>query len=120
MIWIGDPDLATREVAHLAVLEKPCRFREAAITALEAAGRPYRIVLETPNLSTLRAGVDAGLGLTCRTPLFYSAALDAEAAGLPPLPAVACSLWTAENLTPAQQRLESLVRASLLNWGAER
>ncbi len=62
MIWIGDPDLATREVAHLAVLEKPCRFREAAIAALEAAGRPYRIVLETPNLSTLRAGVGRGPG----------------------------------------------------------
>ncbi len=116
MIWIGDPGLASLEVAPLAVLEKPCRFREAAIAALDAAGRPYRIVLETPNLSTLRAGVEAGLGLTCRTPLFYSSALDAGAVGLPDLPAVACSLWTGRNPTAAHQRLEGLVRASLLDW----
>ncbi len=116
MIWIGDARLASREVAPLAVLEKPCRFREAAIAALDAAERPYRIVLETPNLSTLRAGVEAGLGLTCRTPLFYSPAIDAEAAGLPVLPQVACSLWTTKNLTAAQKRLEELVRESLLDW----
>ncbi len=119
MIWIGDPRLASREVAPLAVLEKPCRFREAAISSLEAAGRPYRIVLETPNLSTLRAGVEAGLGLTCRTPLFYGAGLDAEAVGLPALPAIACSLWTARSPTAAQRRLEGLIRAALLAWGAE-
>ncbi len=117
MVWIGDPDLASHEVLPLAVLEKPCRFREAAITALEAAGRPHRIVLETPNLSTLRAGVDAGLGLSCRTPLFHAADFDAEAAGLPPLPQVACSLWTSRSLTAAQRRLESLIRTALADWG---
>jgi len=116
MIWIGDARLAARQIAPLAVLEKPCRFREAAIAALDAAERPYRIVLETPNLSTLRAGVQAGLGLTCRTPLFYSPGIDAEAAGLPALPQVACSLWTSKTLTAAQKRLEGLVRESLLDW----
>ncbi|MEI9964256.1 MAG: LysR substrate-binding domain-containing protein [Caulobacteraceae bacterium] len=119
MVWIGDPDLAAREVLPLAVLERPCRFREAAIAALEAAGRPYRIVLETPNLSTLRAAVEARLGLSCRTPLFGATALDGAAAGLPPLPAVACSLWTARSLTAAQRRLESLVRTALSEWGSE-
>ena len=118
MIWIGDPVLASREVVPLAVLEKPCRFREAAIAALDAAGRSYRIVLETPNLSTLRAGVEAGLGLTCRTPLFHAATLSAEDVGLPALPQVACSLWVTPNPTPAHRRLEELVRGALTNWEA--
>jgi DNA-binding transcriptional LysR family regulator len=33
-------------------------------------GAAFRITVETPNLTTLRAAVEAGLGLTCRTPLF--------------------------------------------------
>ena len=96
VIWIGSPALASQEVLPLAVLEKPCRFREAAIRALDAAGRPYRLALETPNLSTLRAGVEAGLGLTCRTALFRSGADDGDAVlndRLPPLGMVATALW---------------------------
>ncbi|HWU03020.1 MAG TPA: LysR family transcriptional regulator, partial [Novosphingobium sp.] len=61
MGWYGRRELATAPVIPLAVLEPPCRFREEAIRALEAAGRPYRIAVETPNLTTLRAAVEAGL-----------------------------------------------------------
>jgi len=70
MTWYGDADLAQQDVVPLAVLEKPCRFRDAAIAALEAAGVRYRISVETPNLSTLRAAVQARLGIACRTHLF--------------------------------------------------
>ncbi len=37
MTWFGKEDLAERNVVPLAVLEEPCRFREAAIAGLEAA-----------------------------------------------------------------------------------
>ncbi len=60
MRWLGNAELLAEPVLPLAVLEKPCRFREAAIAALDAAGRPYRVVLETPNLST--GGSAGGLG----------------------------------------------------------
>jgi len=72
MAWYGKQDLLSQPVLPLAVLEPPCRFREAAIRALEDAGIPYRITVETPNLTTLRAAVDAGLGITCRTHLFLN------------------------------------------------
>ncbi len=68
--WMGSPDLMNQEVLPLAVLEPPCRFRAAATTALDRLGRPYRITVETPNLSSLRAAVRAGLGVTCRTAAF--------------------------------------------------
>lgn len=90
MSWYGDAALAALPVVPLAVLEKPCRFREAAIASLEASGRRYRLAVESPNLSTLRAAVVAGLGITCRTHLFLR---DTEAlAGdvLPALPNIAC------------------------------
>lgn len=85
MAWFGKEDLARLDTVPLAVLETPCRFREAAIRALEDAGRPYRITVETPNLTTLRAAVDAGLGLTCRTGLFLRDA-PIEEGVLPALP----------------------------------
>lgn len=89
MRWFGKEELADRDVVPLAVLEEPCRFREAAIAGLEAAGRPWRIAIETPNLSTLRAAVEAGLGLTCRTHLFLPSVASLSTPSLPELPQVA-------------------------------
>jgi DNA-binding transcriptional LysR family regulator len=108
MTWIGDASLAQAEILPLAVLEKPCRFREAALAALDTAGQPYRIAIETPNLSTLRAGVDAGLGLTCRTQVFGSTPLPEGSTRLPDLPQVATGLWHTPDHAPAA-RLAALV-----------
>jgi len=112
MTWFGNPELLGNETVPLAVLEPPCRFREAAIRALEDLGRPYRITVETPNLTTLRAAVAAGLGITCRTRLF----LDDEPldiAELPSLPRVSCILQTAPSLASATSRLAELTRETV-------
>ncbi|MET0374724.1 MAG: LysR substrate-binding domain-containing protein [Rhizorhabdus sp.] len=108
MAWYGNPDLALRGVIPLAVLERPCRFREAAIASLDAAGLSYRIAIETPNLTTLRAAVEAGLGLTCRTHLFLPNAASLSDAGLPALPRVACIVAKGAELTQATSRLAEL------------
>jgi DNA-binding transcriptional LysR family regulator len=110
MTWYGEAVLTAREVIPLAVLETPCRFREAAMAALDAAGRPWRIAIETPNLSTLRAAVEAGLGLTCRTPLFLPKAEPLRVAALPGLPEVACILRGDGNADRATRRLIALSR----------
>ncbi|GBQ63544.1 LysR family transcriptional regulator [Ameyamaea chiangmaiensis NBRC 103196] len=81
MVWLGDPAVTEQEELPLVVLEPPCRFRDAALRALTATHRDYRIVLETPNLPALRAGVRGGLGASCRTFRF------ATAEGLPTIPA---------------------------------
>lgn len=109
MAWFGKEDLARLDIIPLAVLETPCRFREAAIRALEDARRPYRITLETPNLTTLRAAVDAGLGLTCRTGLFLRDAPITDGA-LPDLPHVSCILHTAPGLDGPCSQLAALAR----------
>lgn len=107
MQWYGREDLATQDVVPLAVLEKPCRFREAAIEALEASGRRFRITVETPNLSTLRAAVEAGIGLTCRTSLFSQEQGLAQPA-LPDLPQVAFIIGSSVGPTPIIARLMDL------------
>ncbi len=113
MSWYGEKDLAERDIIPLAVLEEPCRFREAAIRALEDAGLRWRITVETPNLATLKAAVGAGLGITCRTHLFLEEDRALEHERLPPLPRVAAILRSADKLDKAAQRLTELARETV-------
>jgi len=93
MVWIG-PESRSVDVASdpllMAAFEMPCVFRAAGTAALAAAGRPWRLTFTSPSLSGLWAAVEAGLGITIRTPLGLPpslATLDASAA-LPALPSV--------------------------------
>ena len=117
MVWYGDNEVARQPVIPLAVLEKPCRFREAAIAALDAAGRPYRIAVETPNLSSLRAAVDAGLGITCRTELFLNESAMLIDADLPSLQQVACVVGRRRSLDQAPAKLADLAIETVRNLG---
>jgi DNA-binding transcriptional LysR family regulator len=110
--WLGDETLVDRDVLPLAVLEKPCRFREVAIAALEAQGRRWRVAVETPNLSTLRAAVAAGLGVTCRTDLFLRD-LSLIRDALPALPDVTCILIAREQGGEAVEHLVDLATESI-------
>jgi DNA-binding transcriptional LysR family regulator len=113
MHWFGKPGLAADGPIPLAVLEQPCRFREAALAALEANGIAYRITVETPNLSTLRAAVEAGMGLTCRTHLFLPQEKALREEGLPGLPDVAFIIRQAAEPSDATERLVSLAGATV-------
>jgi DNA-binding transcriptional LysR family regulator len=109
--WLGDLRLAEAEVLPLAVLEPPCRFRDAALKALDATGRPYRIVLETPSLSVLRAAIDAGLGISCRTTVFSDQIIQSNA--LPELPHVAYVRHTANQPHATIGKLADLIRSAV-------
>jgi DNA-binding transcriptional LysR family regulator len=113
MSWYGDGALLDRPIIPLAVLEEPCRFREAAIRSLEDAGLTWRIAVETPNLATLKAAVSAGLGITCRTHLFLGEGAGLEDERLPSLPRVAAILRSADQLDRAAQRLAELARETV-------
>lgn len=108
MRWFGSAGLAGRDIIPLAVLERPCRFRDVAIAALEDAGRPYQLVVETPSLSVLRAAVLSGVGVTCRTAVFAGLP---ELAGpkLPALPSVSYILRRRDRLTPSVLQLHDLI-----------
>jgi len=115
MRWLGDSELALQEVVALAVLERPCRFRDAALAALDRAGRPYRIVLETPSLQALRAAVDSGLGLTCRTTHFMDRPVETgPGRPLPPLPHVAYARHIRGRPHPTISRLADLVLSAVV------
>ncbi len=110
MQWYGSAELTRKSVVPLAVIEQPCRFREAAIRSLESANIPFRIAIETPNLSTLKAAVQSGLAVTARTHLFLRDLTALESNAMPALPPVACIVDTARELDPAARRLADLTR----------
>jgi DNA-binding transcriptional LysR family regulator len=101
MCWFGNPAALKQPVVSLALLEAPCRFREAALAALDETGRAYRIAIEAPNLSALKAAVDAQLGITCRTLLFAERDQMLSGRALPPLPEIGFVLHSAPILSPA-------------------
>lgn len=67
--WWGHADLTLAADAPLPLLllDGPCRFRDAAVQALEQAGRPWRIAMASSSVSAIWAAVAAGLGVTART-----------------------------------------------------
>ncbi|MCZ8543285.1 LysR substrate-binding domain-containing protein [Mesorhizobium qingshengii] len=90
MIWLcSQKGLASRqEELPLALLDPYCGFREAAIAALDAAGRRYRIAAGSASLAGLRTAVNAGVALTLRTARFaHSGIVEApRELGLPQVP----------------------------------
>lgn len=69
MIWLGAAECLKRAGGEvpLALLDAPCGFRNAAIAALDGAGRRYRIAATSASLSGLAAAVKAGIAITART-----------------------------------------------------
>lgn len=68
MQWMGDGgrEPAAAQPIPLVLLEAPCRFREAACAALDAAGIPWRVAFASPSLGAAWAAVSAGLGVMPR------------------------------------------------------
>lgn len=90
MLWLGATEgLAVMQAElPLALLDPPCGFRSAAIAALDAAHRPYRIAASSATLSGLRAAVRGGIAVTLRTARWIEAGI-VEVPGtlsLPPVP----------------------------------
>lgn len=90
MVWLAAAAgfVVSQTELPLALLDPPCSFRSAAITALEAAGRHYRIAATSASLSGLRVAVGAGMAVTLRTARWREPGLVdvSEALGLPPVP----------------------------------
>jgi DNA-binding transcriptional LysR family regulator len=113
MVWVGarNGDVSGQLPLPLVLFDAPCSFRAAGQKALENAGTDWRIVLSSPGLSGLRAGVEAGLGLTVRTRGFIAEAGGAlvEVDGMPKLSHARYILYAGpDRLTPAAGHLKEM------------
>jgi DNA-binding transcriptional LysR family regulator len=113
MTWIGDPDLAKNNEIPIAIMEAPCLFRDGAIQALETTGRPYRLVLETPSIAVLRAAVDSGLAVTCRTAALLGAQRPSFAMAGAPLPPIGFIIRAGASPSTTVLRMTSIIRKAM-------
>jgi DNA-binding transcriptional LysR family regulator len=112
-VWVGQPELVDEDVLPLALLTEPCQIRFMAIRTLETAGKPYRIVVQTPHLTDLQAAVSGGLGITCRTSLFAHGLTVLHSSRLPKLPPTSFSILTQNGDNLAVARLDKMVRQTV-------
>jgi DNA-binding transcriptional LysR family regulator len=111
MTWIGRAGYTrgAEENVSLAVFDPPCAFRAAATAALDRAAIAWTVAFTSSSLAGLWAAVDAGLGISVRTPAGIPPHLVAlrHGVGLPELPKVVLAMHTAAPLSPAGELLKS-------------
>jgi len=110
--WLGHRDVAGTDPLPLAILDPGCGYTEAASESLRRHGRPFEVVLRTPSLSGLRAALEAGFAVGCRTALMKSGTIEVLGLddNLPALPSIGFALLIPRPLGAAARRLASLVR----------
>ena len=112
MVWIWKHPPQPDEELKLVLFEAPCAFRSAALANL--GDRPWRRTFTSPSLSGTWAAVEAGLGITIRTPLSVPKGLTMSdrLAGLKALPPIQSYLISRQNEKSA---IENLLRDLLFS-----
>ncbi|MFK0693035.1 LysR substrate-binding domain-containing protein [Mesorhizobium sp. IMUNJ 23033] len=122
MLWLCSQEgLAAREEEiPLALLDPHCGFREAALAALDAVGRRYRIAAGSASLAGLRTAVNAGIALTLRTARFahYGIVEAPRALGLPPVPSAEFAIRLRQGADLPARDLAALLSGNLALTGS--
>lgn len=115
MLWLARAAGTTSGELALALLDPPCGFRTAALAALDAARRPYRIAATSASLAGLRAVVRGGLAVTPRTARMREADLVdvGPALDLPALPDAEFALRARADGRSAVDHLTGLIADEL-------
>ncbi len=119
MRWLAHESVRQRagdDRLPLVLFEHPCLFRQAALAALDGAGRRWRVAVTTPSLPGIWAALRSGLGMAVRTDhgLPGDIAHAGEDVGLPALPAIEVRLLRAENASNAADALCDVLRDDTL------
>lgn len=116
--WVASPRLVTETEGPIPLILAPAPdvYRKRALSALDAAGRDWRIVYTIPSLAGLQAAVQAGLGVTVLPTEMIPADMVSVSARLqlPKLPDTEIVLYRAPGpVTPAAELLSSTIIAAL-------
>lgn len=104
------------EIVELVTFGHPCLFRTAALSALEQAGRRWRLAVTTPSLMYIWSALRSSRGVGVRTKHGLPGDIvdlddnHREKFGLPELPPVELRLLRAANASPAAEGLCEMLR----------
>jgi DNA-binding transcriptional LysR family regulator len=117
MVWLAAEEglIGGGDDVPLALFDPPCGFRDAALHALEQAGRRHRIAATSASLSGIRAAVRAGLAVTARTRRWLGAGvvLAPKHLDLPALGAAQFAVRLRPRSSDAARRLADLLAEGL-------
>lgn len=123
LMWVTSPGLVPEpsEVVPLALDRAPCIWRGAALEALAAAGRPYRIRYTSMNPSAISATVLSGLAVSVLAESAIQPGMQilTEREGFPPLPMCDIGLVRSpeQRSSPVVEALAQHIVSSLANLG---
>jgi DNA-binding transcriptional LysR family regulator len=118
VVWIAAREFSwsRKDILPLALFEAPCVFRDNVLSRLESAGIAWRVAFTSPSLAGLWAAVEAGLGVTVRTPEGVPSRLRVldRMPGLPRLSRIDLHLHLNRRPpTPAAERLREVLLETL-------
>lgn len=124
LVWVASEESAAeQEELPLVVSPSPCVYRKRATEALDADGRPWRIVYTCTSLAGAHAAVRAGLGVTVLPKEMAPEDLvmldDAAEGALPDLSDTEVALLEAPAISPAAQRLRDAIVRELEHGNAD-
>ena len=110
LVWVGSGESAIASQSPIRLVSYPdgCAYRRAMLRALDLAGRPWRIVFESPGFGAIQAAIQAGLGVTVMAERTVPPGLRPmlPACGLPGLADMTVGLhFDPDNISAAGRRL---------------
>ena len=102
----------------LALFDRACWWRDAAIEAIERAGRPYRVAYSSESVAGVKAAIGAGLAVGVLSASAVDGAMRVlgEDDGFPALPRSSLVLLIGEAAEQSvAQEMERAIRAALLS-----
>jgi len=120
-LWVVSRDhpVHERDPVPVALYDRACWWRDEALIALEASGRPYRLVYTTESIAGMTAAIEAGavVGLLDRLSVRPSMRVVTPDDGLPSLPA---SVWVLERRRGSASAAVDAMAQAVINGFAVR
>ncbi|WP_286238850.1 LysR family transcriptional regulator [Neptuniibacter halophilus] len=112
LVWVRSPShqIDLNMTLPLAVFLDGCYHRDSAQSALQAAEKDYRIAFSSQSRTGILAAVKAGIGIGVLPRSTVEPGISVIEEGLPALPKTHATLFVANNVNEATQRLSATIR----------
>ena len=114
-------DLLDRDVLPVALFDRDCWWRDAALTALDKMARPYRVIYSSQSVQGVTAAVEAGIAVALlgRSALGDKIRTLETQEGFPEMPASNLILRTSRENSPALRSIEHAIRDAFRRRGTQ-
>lgn len=116
-VWVAHESLqlVDGQAVPLAVYDRECWWREAAIDALEDINRPYKVTFSSESIAGIKAAVNAGIAVAMLSvnSVEPNMRILTEADGFPPLPSSAIALLRRTKQSELCNAMENSIREAL-------